>query len=292
METVIDSIEQFVLERSRLSFAGHKRDALKKRVKERLDHLNLADLSAYREFLLQSALEESRLLDALTTNETCFFRNPGQFDYLKGQIIPAMENEKGQRAMLAPLGRMKMRILSAGCSTGEEPYSIAMAVLETLRFRRAWDIDIVAGDLSDSCLETAIRGYYEESRLKGIPPRLVEKFMTRVEGGALVNDELRGVISFCQLNLRDIMAGSSQISCAPDGEGFDMIFCRNVMIYFPFAAQEQLVNSLYALLNQGGYLFTGDAEPLHMYTHNFEPVRDAGCLVYKKAEISTNAQAV
>ena len=298
-DAVFDEIRQYVQDRTRLCFSGHKLSLFQKKLQQRVEALSLSGLSAYREFLLVSPTEESVLLDNITTNETCFFRNPRQFDYLRNHILPRLEEERGnasfrrlaQGELSGNLNDMRLRILSAGCSTGEEPYTIAMTVLEALRYPRAWDIQIAAGDLSESCLETARRGFYETFRMKGIPKKLQSKYMDNSDCGATFKEEVKRLTRFMRLNLNDVMQGDSFPDIAT-GEPFDIVFCRNVMIYFSPSCQQQLVDSLYRIIAPGGYLFTGDAEPLHLFSHDFTPVREAGCLIYRKTGSTAHGQAV
>jgi chemotaxis protein methyltransferase CheR len=293
----LDMIREYIAGRSRLSFTGHKKQMLRRRLEGRMTALGIADLAAYREHLLKTPAEERLLLDHLTTNETFFFRNPDQFRHLREVIIPAIEAARGQDVVrswgqdrhIPSSAIMKLRILSAGCSTGEEPYSIAMTLLDALRYPKAWDIEIVAGDLSDSCLRSAVAGVYETDRLKGLPGALLDKYMDRVENGAVVREEVKSLVRFTSLNLGSVMDGGPLPGFGPPRELFDIIFCRNVMIYFSASSQQLLVDTLYRMLVPGGFLFTGDAEPLHLFDHAFETVRGAGCLIYKKMETTRNA---
>ena len=286
----LEHIARFVYRRSRLFFPGHKISLLKSRLGERLAALKLPDLAAYHAHLQNSQSEETILLDSLTTNETFFFRNQKQFRYLAEKILPETEAEKGKevvrswgRAEAAGDGSiMKLRILCAGCSTGEEPYSVAMTLLETLRYPKAWDIEILAGDINTSCIKTAISGFYESDRLKGIPAAYLDKYMVATNSGATFKNDVKKLIKFCRLNLKNLMNIEKFPAINEKYTGFDIIFCRNVMIYFSPEAQQQLVDALYRSLLPGGYLFTGDAEPLHLYEHGFTSVKDAGCLIYRK----------
>ena len=191
-EVVLDKIVRFIQHRSSLCFLQHKRATLKKRLEERVLHLDLPDLAAYWRYLKASEQEEANLLDLITINETSFFRNQGQFNFLSKQIIPHIEAERGKEVTRSwgmsgtpSAGEMmKLRVLCAGCSTGEEPYSVAMTVFDSLRYPRAWDIDILAGDLSESCIRTAASGFYEKDRLKGVPRRFIESFMEKSSNGA------------------------------------------------------------------------------------------------------------
>ncbi len=299
-EAVLDNIADFIQERSCLLFTEHKRPMLKQRLEERLAYLGLPDLTAYWNYLRNAVHEECKLLDLITINETSFFRNTGQFRFITERIIPELETEKGKEVMRSwgsidpvPQGSiMKVRILCAGCSTGEEPYSVAMALFDRLRYPKAWDTEILAGDLSESCIRTASAGYYETDRLKGLPVAYANKYMERHGAGSVVKDEIKRLVRFCHMNLVDVINGVPLPGQERDNELFDIIFCRNVMIYFSPETQQQLVDTLFRLLIPGGYLFTGDAEPLHLYNHDFEPVREAGCLIYRKKETSNYVEAV
>lgn len=293
-EAYLDKIREFVSHRSRLCFSGHKRDVLRHRLENRLEKLGLANFAAYWHYLKQTSGEEARLLECLTTNETFFFRNPEQFNHLRDVIIPDIETLRGMDVVRSWGGNsrvpassiMKLRILSAGCSTGEEPYSIAMTLLESLRYPKAWNLEVIAGDLNESCLKTAAEGYYEKEKLKNIPDRYIDKYMQRDADGALIRDEVKNIVSFTHLNLNGLMQGEPSPGAVSLSAPFDIIFCRNVMIYFSSSCQQMLVDTLHRLLVPGGYLFTGDAEPLHLFDHTFETIKGARCLIYKKTEMT------
>ena len=275
----LDNIVAYLLDRSRLSFSGHKRSLLRQRLERRLSELQLPDFSAYWRYLASSADEDGKLFDLATTNETSFFRNPAQFDYLHDHIVPGILCSSGSDTS-------SLRILCAGCSTGEEPYSVAMALLDAIGSSNRRQVDIVAGDISESCLKIARAGYYESEKLSKLPAGYRERFMTGDTHGAIVKDDLKRIVRFTRLNLDELM--KSDCPSWNLGLGvFDIIFCRNVMIYFASSCQQQLVDTLQRLLVPGGYLFTGDAEPLHLFRHEFQPVTEASCLIYQKnGEIS------
>lgn len=296
----LDKIREYVSKRSRLSFDGHKKALLRQRLESRLEQLGLGSFAAYWDYLNQTSGEDARLLDCLTTNETYFFRNPDQFSYFREEIIPGIETLRGMDVVRSWGGNsrapsssiMKLRILSAGCSTGEEPYSIAMTLLESLRYPKAWDLEIIAGDLNESCLKMAAEGYYEKEKLKNIPDRYVDKYMQQDGDGAVIREDVRNLVTFIPLNLNGLMNGEPLPGAVSVSAVFDIIFCRNVMIYFSASCQQMLVDTLHRLLVPGGYLFTGDAEPLHLFDHNFEMIKGAKCLIYKKMEMTNYAEAL
>lgn len=280
MDNYFNRIALLLRDNCRLSFTGHKRTILRRRLESRLEQLNLPDFSAYWSFLCANPAEKGSLYDLATTNETSFFRNIDQFKVLKDKIIPRF-------ASCSKSVPGSIRILSAGCSTGEEPYSIAMTLLDATGSPEDWRLEIVAGDISESCLTVARAGYYESDKLGKLPGGYCERFMTKDAEGAKVNDDVRKIVRFVRLNLDDAMKSDYPAWSAGLGL-FDIIFCRNVMIYFAPSCQQLLVDTLHRLLLPGGYLFTGDAEPLHLFRHEFSPVAASGCLIYQKTEKPLN----
>jgi len=276
MNEYFDKIVLFLRHKSRLSFAGHKRTILRRRLESRLAQLNLPDFCSYWSFLLANPAEEANLYDLATTNETSFFRNGPQFSYLRDFICPVLE----QRALESA---RNIRVLSAGCSTGEEPYSIAMTMLDSFRSPGLTRLEIVAGDISESCLQVARVGYYDNDRLGKLPAGYRKRFMVDCGEGATVTATVKKCIRFMRMNLDELMKVDQAVWSVGQG-GFDIIFCRNVMIYFAPECQQVLVDTLHRLLLAGGFLFTGDAEPLHLFSHEFKPVETDGCLIYQKTE--------
>ena len=291
METKnFDQIARFIRRESGLCFAGRRKQALRARLEERVLRLGLPDLASYGELLRNSSGEQAQLWDLITVNETSFFRNPLQFEDLRTRIIPALEEERG-RSLMRSWGKgsqvpgqsfRKLRILCAGCATGEEPYSVAMTLLDGLRYPLAWDIEILAGDLSESCLRWASDGSYDEGRLKGIPQPYRDRYLRLDAGVGRIRDEVKRLVRFSKLNLTRIIDGEGFPEVGGDFPGFDAIFCRNVMIYFPGPSQQQLVDALQLALVPGGYLFTGDAEPLHLYRHQLDTLQGVESLIYRK----------
>ncbi|MBU5637834.1 protein-glutamate O-methyltransferase CheR [Geomonas sp. Red69] len=296
----LERIRERVFQRSRLYFGPRKLSLFRQRLETRLAQLGLADYRSYLGHLEQTPGEYASLLDLMTINETFFFRNPDQFRHLRQAVLPGLELARGREMMRSWGGSgngagenvMKLRVLCAGCSTGEEPYTVAMTLMEGLRYPKAWDIEIVAGDISKSCLKAAREGFYETERLHNIPPHLIGKYFTATAGGAFVGEELRELVRFIPLNLNQLMEGELPPELATGWGGFDLVFCRNVMIYFAPSCQQLLVETLSRLLAPGGHLFTGDAEPLHLFSHDLAAVPDAACLVYRKLENVENASAL
>jgi chemotaxis protein methyltransferase CheR len=224
------------------------------RLAKRLRTLGLRSFAAYyRRVAKLDPVERTRMLDCITTNETRFFREPRQFELLEQRILPgwAAEGAAGRRSR-------HLRVWSAGCSTGEEPYSLAMVLLHHLPPAAGWSVEILATDLSGRVLERAQEGIWPLDRSSEIPPALLKQFMLRgtrsQEGKMKVGPELRAVVTFEHLNLND--------DTYRVGRPFDLIFCRNVLIYFDTDSRRRVTERLFRHLASHGYLFLGHAERL------------------------------
>lgn len=197
------------------------------------------------------------MIDAITTNETRFFREPRQFEFLVQKVLPQWhaEADRGARAK-------RVRIWSAGCSSGEEPYTVAMLLARHLPVEEGWDTRLLATDISNRVLEKARKGIYPLSRVPELPKDLLHGFMLRGtaerEGEMKVKVEIQRMIDFRRVNLND----ESSLIEGP----FDAIFCRNVLIYFDSASKQRVVNTLVRYLISGGLLFVGHAENLNSMT--------------------------
>jgi chemotaxis protein methyltransferase CheR len=198
-----------------------------------------------------------RMLDAISTNETSFFRERKHFEFLVSEVIPAWREEAaaGHRPRL-------VRAWSAGCSTGEEPYSLAMVLLKHLPPSAGWQIEIKATDLSTRVLDRARAGIWPIEKADAIPGEYRRAFMLRgvraQEGTMKAGPELRQVVQFAQLNLTS--------DSYPVFRGCDLVFCRNVLIYFDQALRARITSRLIEHLQPGGYLFLGHAETLHSWS--------------------------
>ena len=253
-----EKISQLVYRSVGINLHPGKQELVKARLTKRLRALGLKSLDAYMEYLNYDNPEEelSALVDVMTTNKTNFFREPQHFDYLCRQIVPRLKDRK-------------IRIWSAGCSSGEEPYSIAILLHEQIPDLALWDFQILATDLSTRMLDRAQKGIYEQS-CRDVPPLLMSKYFKCVEANPRrsyqVIERLRRQVHFARLNL---------IGEWPMKGPFDVIFCRNVMIYFDKPTQEQLVNRFWNLLKPGGHLFVGHSESLAGSSHKFRYVQPA-----------------
>jgi len=232
-----------------IHLSEQKRELVYGRLARRLRALQLRSFAEYRERLTRDEQEVAELCNAITTNLTSFFREPHHFQYLRDHVLAPLAADPGR-------GR-RLRIWSAGCSTGEEPYSIAMAVLEALPEIERWDVKILATDLDSEVLERARRGVYPAERTASISPERLARFFTeRQEAGGLcrqIAPEVAALVTFKQLNL---------IHDLPMRGPLDAIFCRNVVIYFDKETQRELFARVARLQRSGDLLFLGHSESL------------------------------
>jgi chemotaxis protein methyltransferase CheR len=260
-------IRKLVGERTGIVLSDHKITMVYGRLSRRLRQLKLRSFKEYLALLEdESADELVEFTNAITTNLTSFFREPHHFEYLKAEAIPALLKQRLNK---------RLRLWSAGCSTGEEPYSISMALHECMESQiRNWDVKILATDLDTNVVQKGKNGVYEQERVNGIEDKRLRKWFRRGRdtnaGKVIVADSIRSLITFKQLNL---------LHEWPMKGPFDIIFCRNVVIYFGKDTQRELFNRYAELLADDGYLFIGHSESLHKVTDRFKLI---GKTVYRK----------
>lgn len=298
---VLKDLQELIYDQCSLRFSPSRLTSLKTRLLERMQKRELSSLEEYYRLLKDDNEEFDTLVNGITTKETYFFRLPEQFKAITRQVIPRIEERLLHDAQQVITYQgwsapriIPFRIWSTGCATGEEPYSIAMTILEGLKYPKAWKVDIMASDISREAVTTACTGLYESDALKRIPVHYQQRYLKQANGSVVMGDDLRERITFRIFNLRNLnprrgfpctfmkLDGTSELIDLY--EYFDIIFCRNVMIYFDFSAQQQLIDRLYACLKPGGYLFTGDAELLHIYQHRFQTLECEGAYFYHKPE--------
>ncbi|MCE2901315.1 MAG: CheR family methyltransferase [Gemmatimonas sp.] len=236
-----------------------KEGLVRARLTKRLRKLGLPDFDAYLTFVEQetSRREFAEMIDALTTNKTSFLREASHFDFLRDDVFPQL--------------RGPVRIWSAGCSSGEEPYTLAMLCQDAFGDSAARDVRILATDLSHRVLATAKAGVYPDETMADVPSEWLRKYWVRKtdHAGRVVYEaqgNLRRLVHFAKLNLMERW---------PMQGPFDAILCRNVMIYFDKATQQELVERYWALLRPGGHLFVGHSESLTGLAHRFRYVQPA-----------------
>ena len=232
-----------------------KKAFLEARLTRRVRELGLESFHAYYQYATQDqdGSELAQLLDRVSTNETHFFREPRQFEFLEQQIYPDWKTQGG-----SGLRPRRIRVWSAGCSTGEEPYSLAMMFLDHFPPGSGWQIEIIATDLSSRVLKSAQKSVWSIAKAREIPQNYLKRFMLKGTGSQQAymkaGPEIQAIIRFQHLNLND----DHYDVTGP----FDLIFCRNVLIYFDAASRTRVVNRLVDYLAPAGFLLVGHAESL------------------------------
>jgi chemotaxis protein methyltransferase CheR len=255
-----DKICRFAYDRFGLDLGKGKEQLVSARLGKLMRQLNIATFSEYLKYVESDASGEAitQMIDSLTTNHTSFYREPAHFDLLCKTVLPALRNADS------------INIWSAACSSGEEPYTLAFCLLAELGMTARFKTRILATDISTRVLEKARLGVYPASGFQVFPPDWLRKFLLRGkgrwQGHYKVNKEVASCIEFQQVNL---MEDFSKIG------KFDVIFCRNVMIYFDKPTQERLVNKLADRLNPGGYLMIGHSETLNAIQQPLKYVQPA-----------------
>ena len=246
-----DRISVYVYKECGIRLPPAKMTMIEGRLRRRVRATGLSSLSAYCSWLFDGDhLEEERehLLNAVTTNKTDFFREPKHFDYLMGTVLPQLRDE----------GKRRLRVWSAACSTGAEPYTLAMLLDAYAHDKGGPDFGILATDLDSEVLRTARRGIYPAAMLDPVPTSLRNRYAMKASdpkrGEMRIVPALRSAIGFAQMNLMDARY--------PVGDPMDIIFCRNVLIYFDKPTQEKVVRRLTDCLRPGGWLFLGHSESI------------------------------
>ncbi|RMF93557.1 MAG: protein-glutamate O-methyltransferase CheR [Nitrospinota bacterium] len=238
-----------------------KEGLVKSRLMKRLRALRLQSFDQYLHYIEQdrSGQELVAMVEVLTTNKTSFFREAQHFDYLRRYVFPTMRHPS-----------QRVRFWSAGCSSGEEPFSLAIVLCEAFPDIAQRDIRILATDIATRMLQKAREAIYEQDVLREVPAILLQKYFTCIRyqppRAYRLNDTVRALVRFARLNLMDPW---------PMKGPFDVIFCRNVMIYFDRPTQQRLVQRFWELLKPGGYLLVGHSESLSAIVHPFRYVQPA-----------------
>jgi len=247
---------ELIYEECGVSLGVEKRAFLESRLRRRMDELGITNGYDYYRIIKASderSQELPRLLDSLMICETSFFRNQPQFDLLREVVLPFIVDRK------VKAGTRLLRVWSAGCSTGQEPYSAVMTLLEALPDLNSWTIRVFASDLSFTALERALCGLYRPDQMKGVDPQRVARYFRQENGYYVMSESVRNRVIFDYHNLKN-----------DNGlRGLDIVFCRNVMIYFDAEEQRKLVNRFANCLLPGGFLFLGHAESLQGLSTRF-----------------------
>ncbi len=246
-------LSQFIFKESGIKMPPVKRIMLQSRLQKRLRELKMLSFAEYCDYVFSKAGQGNEIihmLDVVSTNKTDFFREPNHFDFLTQNVLPSfMQNRLASR---------QLKVWSAGCSSGEEPYTMAIVLHQFAGSNPSFDYSIVGTDLSTQILDKALQAVYKEERVASIPPDIKKKYFLRSKDRASptvrVIPELRKKVRFGRLNFMDATYD------LPDT--FDVIFCRNVLIYFDRETQEKVIQKLCARLRTGGFFFLGHSESI------------------------------
>ena len=270
-------IRDYIHEKSGIFFAENKMYLVKNRLIKRMAELGI---KSYRDYFYHvkydATLKEfNQLMNQVTTNETSFFRNEPQLKSFSEEVLPLLIEQKKQGK-----GIKSIKIWSAGCSTGEEPYTLGIMILQKFASLAGWNVEIVANDISEQALHKARMGEYTGITLRNITPEMLNAYFTKVADIYKVKPEVKALVKFSHMNLND----PRRISFSSN---FDVIFCRNVMIYFSDEVKKQLVRGFYNALQPGGYFYIGHSETLHGISKAFKLVYFKNALVYHKEAVES-----
>ncbi len=265
-EHELSEIRGLIEMRSGILFDHSRERFFSSRVREHLEARRLVHGTELIRLITNSNVEYDALLQRLLTQETSFFRYPAAFEALEKKVLPELHMRKFWE------NPRSLRIWSAGCATGEEAYSIAMTVADSLEFADAWNIHILATDISRSALDHAEQGVYTARDLETVSPRQREQYFSGTGGLYSVRSRVRSLVTFAPMNLAQVVYMGK----------FDCIFCMNVLIYFSEERRAQLVQRFYDYLEPGGYLFLGHAETISRADVKFETHVHRDLMMYQK----------
>lgn len=263
---------KFIYDHSGIFFQDNKKYLLESRLQKRIQYLKLNSFENYFQYLLSSPNKEEeklQLFEAITINETYFFRSQPQLDALVNTIIPEILENRGKF-------NNKLKIWSAGSSSGEEPYSIGIMVNEFILPKYPdLKVEIIGTDINSAVIKTAEKGIYKEYAVKSTPPTYLDKYFEKTGNTYSIDKKIREMVRFKLMNLYDDAEMKSMV-------GIDIIFCANVLIYFDLQSKIKVVNNLYNSLLPNGYLFIGYSETLHSISKAFRLVSFPKTIGYKK----------
>lgn len=266
-------LRDFIYDKSGIYVDVKRKYLFESRFSKRLNELGLSSFSDYIKFLkydMKKTEELPKLFELVTTNETSFYRDLKQLEAFRDNVLKEKLDEQRKK------GKLELHLWSAGCSSGEEPYTLSILLHEVLRQEVSrWNISITAVDLSGAMIQRAQKGVYGEYAFKTTPEAIRTRYFTKDPGGWKIKPEVMKLVKFQQMNLNDTLSlkriQRSQI-----------VFCRNVIIYFDEAMKRKVVGSFYDNLMPGGYLMLGHSETLHKISQTFKPIYHPGTIAYKK----------
>ncbi len=276
-EAELNEIRALIEQRSAILFDSSRERFFSAHLRQFLEEKHLSGGSELLRHVRSSSIEYESLLERLLTQETSFFRYPGVYEALEKKILPDFQERKFWQ------NPRTLRVWSAGCATGEEPYSIAITLCDSLKFAEAWEIEILATDISRRALRHAEKGQYSRRAIENLSPRQIETYFAPAKHGFQVRPRIRRMISFAQMNLADsVYVGK-----------LDCIFCMNVLMYFSEERRISILRRFFDALEPGGYFLLGHAETLSHVPLKFESNVFGDCRLYRKpAAAATNMPVV
>ena len=265
-EHELSEIRMLIEERTGICFDESRERFFSTRVREHLRAKGLSRGTDLLRSMRKSNVEYEALLERLLTQETSFFRYPGVYEAFEKRVLPELHTKKFWK------NPRTLRIWSAGCSTGEEPYSIAITIADSLSFADSWNVEILATDIGRQALKHAERGIYSGRSIASVTEKQLANHFSAVEGGQQIKPRLRKMVSLTQMNLASpVYLGR-----------MDAIFCMNVLIYFCEERGRTLVQRFYETLEPGGYLFLGHSESISKMPVRFQAIVLNDCILYRK----------
>ena len=267
-EAELNEMRALIEQRSAILFDSSRERFFSARLREFLEEKSLSGGAELLRYVRRSSIEYESLLERLLTQETSFFRYPGVYEALEKKILPELQEKKFWQSPRT------LRVWSAGCATGEEPYSIAITLCDSLKFAEAWEIEILATDISHRALRYAEKGHYSHRALEDVSLRQVEAYFTCSKHGFQIRPRIRRMVSFAQMNLADsVYVGK-----------LDCIFCMNVLMYFSEERRLSILRRFFDALEPGGYFLLGHAETLSHVPLKFESAVFGDCRLYRKPD--------
>ncbi len=262
----LSEIRMLIEERTGIHFDESRERFLSTRVREHMHERGYTRATELLRAVRKTNVEYDSLLERMLTQETSFFRYPAVYEAFEKRVLPEIHVSKFWK------NPRTLRVWSAGCSTGDEPYSIAITIADSLSFADAWNVEILATDVGKLALKTAEKGIYSGRSLSGVNEKQLAAHFTKVENKFHVKPRLKKMISFAPMNL-----------AAPVYVGrMDLIFCMNVLIYFTEERRHSLVQRFYEALEPGGYLFLGHSESISKMPVKFQAIVLGDCILYRK----------
>jgi chemotaxis protein methyltransferase CheR len=265
-EHELSEIRMLIHERTGISFDESRERFFSTRVREHMREKGVKRGTELLRAVRKATSEYQALLERLLTQETTFFRYPGVYEAFEKRVLPELHVKKFWK------NPRTLRVWSAGCSTGEEPYSIAITVADTLAFSDAWNVEILATDIGRQALDTAERATYAGRSIASVSERQLSAHFATAGHSYQVRPRIRKMVSFVQMNLSNpVYVGK-----------MDLIFCMNVLIYFSEERKRELVQRFYDALEPGGYLFLGHSESISKMPVKFQAIVLNDCILYRK----------